>query len=279
MPRINNSFYKTLVENIPVVLKVLNQKGNGKFFNKQWLDFTGRTIEQETGAGWLDGLHPEDIQGYLESFKAACGNRQNTRVEYRLKRADGEYRWILEDSKPVFLPKGEFEGYISSCLDITEQKQAQENNGNEYFDEITGIPNRRFFDDYLRREWGRAARTVRSLTLAMCSSDYGSREDHSNLKLLVSAINSGLNRPGDFLALYNDGKFAVILPETNAQGAAVVVDNIRKSVQTLAAELSVPAIGLASAVPTIDVSSAAELIELADHAMQEAMEKKKQLTD
>lgn len=267
---INDSFYQTLVENVPVLLKIIDQNGVGKFFNKRWLDFTGRTLEQETGGGWLEGLHPEDIQVYLEAVKAACWNRQNTRNEYRLRGADGVFRWILEEGKPVFAVEGELKWYIGSGLDITEQKLLQENSGsNIYFDSFTGIPNRRFFDDYLRREWGRAARTVRSLTLVLCSASHR-QENHYDLKLLGSTINSELNRPGDFLALYNDEKFAVILPETDEQGAAVVVDKIRTRVQALATGHSVPAIGLVSVVPTIDVSTAAELVELAEQAMQEA---------
>jgi len=264
--------FQTLVENIPALLKILDQNGNGTFFNKGWLDFTGRTQEQETEGGWSEALHPEDLQNYLEAVKAACNNRQNTRAEYRLKRADGVYRWILEEGKTVFTA-GE-EGYIGSGLDITEQKLLQENCGsNIYFDSLTGIPNRRFFDDYLRREWGRAARTVRSLTLAMCSANNGSPKDPNYLKELGSAINSGLKRPGDFLALYNDEIFAALLPETDVQGAAVVMERIRTRVQDLATEYSVPAIGWVCVVPTIDVSTAAELVELADQAMQQAKKK------
>jgi PAS domain S-box-containing protein/diguanylate cyclase (GGDEF)-like protein len=268
----DDNFYETLVENIPELLKVINQNGTGQYFNRCWLEFTGRTLEQEVGTGWLDGLHHEDIQGYLKVIKEACGKRQNTLVEYRLKRVDGVYRWILEKGKPVFSREGEFESYISSCMDITEQKQVLENNGNTYFDEITGLPNRRFFDDYLRREWGRAARSVRSLTLLMCSAGYSTPEDNHYVKLLGSAIKSELSRSSDFLALYNNKKFAAILPETDAQGAAVVVNRIRTRVQALVSEYNksqkkkkrVPAIGITCVVPTIDVPTAAELVELAE---------------
>ncbi|TEB06989.1 Phytochrome-like protein cph2 [Pelotomaculum schinkii] len=271
----SDSFFQNLIDNIPLLVKVLNHNGTGAFFNKGWLEFTGRTLEQEIGSGWSDGLHPEDIKGYLKAVEEACGNRQSNRYEYRLRRADGVYRWILEEGKPVTSPGGGFESYICSGLDITEQKQAQEKISNNYFDEFTGLPNRRFFEDYLRREWGRAARTVRSLTLVMCSAGHNSQKDNKYLKLLGSAINKELNRPGDFLALYSDEKFMAILPETDAQGAAVVVDRIRTRVKTLEPGHSVPDIGLISAVPTIDVSTAAELVELAEQAMQQEKKQKK----
>lgn len=274
MSNISDSFFQSLVENVSVLLKVLDQNGTAIFFNKGWLNFTGRTLEQEIENGWSDSLHPEDIQGYFEAVKAACENHQSTRAEYRLRRADGVYRWILEDGKPTFSPVGGFEYYLCSCLDITEQKQAKENGSNSYFDEMTGLPNRRFFDDYLRREWGRAARTVRSLTLVMFSADQCNKEEEQDLKLLGSAIKSELNRPGDFMARYDNEKFVAILPETDVQGAAVVLDRIQTKVQALA-EHFIPVIGLASVVPTIDVSNADELVVLAEQAMQQAGKKKK----
>lgn len=267
----SDSFPQNLIDNIPLLVKVLNQNGTGSFFNKGWLEFTGRTLEQDIGSGWWDGVHPEDIKGYLKAVEEACGKRQSNRYEYRLKRADGTYRWILEEGKPVVSAGGGFESYICSGLDITEQKPDQEKISKQYFDEFTGLPNRRFFDDYLRREWGRAARTVRSLTLVMSSASRNSQDN----KLLGSAISKEMNRPGDFLALYSDEKFAAILPETDAQGAAVVVDRIRTRVKTLELGHCVPEIGLFSAVPTVDVSTAAELVELAEQAMQQEKKKKK----
>ncbi|MEI7452517.1 MAG: PAS domain-containing protein [Candidatus Falkowbacteria bacterium] len=93
------------------------------YFNKAWLSFTGRTIEQESGDGWVKGVHPEDLNScvktYLEAFKA----REPFEMEYRLMHSDGTYHWLLDSGSPFFNDNGEFMGYIGSCYDINETKQ------------------------------------------------------------------------------------------------------------------------------------------------------------
>jgi PAS domain S-box-containing protein len=95
------------------------------FFNKTWLDFTGRTMEQERGDGWAEGVHPEDLERCFASFSSSFDARQNFQVECRLRRADGEYRWVLCSGVPRFEPGGVFAGYIGSDIDITDQKGAE----------------------------------------------------------------------------------------------------------------------------------------------------------
>ncbi|GAA6615870.1 hypothetical protein NUACC26_016680 [Scytonema sp. NUACC26] len=95
------------------------------YFNKPWLDFTGRTMEMEMGNGWREGLHPDDYQHCLETYTNAFNARLNFQIEYRLRRFDGEYRWLLDIGIPRFTPEGEFLGYIGSCIDIEDRKQAE----------------------------------------------------------------------------------------------------------------------------------------------------------
>ena len=96
------------------------------FFNKGWLDFTGRPLEQELGNGWAEGVHREDFDHCLEVYVNSFDARQLFTMEYRLRRNDGEYRWVLDNGAPRFASDGTFLGYIGSCLDITERKQALE---------------------------------------------------------------------------------------------------------------------------------------------------------
>ncbi|MEC4813402.1 MAG: PAS domain S-box protein [Scytonema sp. PMC 1069.18] len=95
------------------------------YFNKPWLDFTGRTMEQELGNSWTEGVHQDDVQRCVESYVNAFDSRQDFQMEYRLQRFDGEYRWILDIGVPRFTPDGEFLGYIGSCFDIEDRKQAE----------------------------------------------------------------------------------------------------------------------------------------------------------
>jgi two-component system, LuxR family, sensor kinase FixL len=96
------------------------------FFNKGWLDFTGRPLEQELGNGWAESVHREDLDHCLEVYDNSFDARQRFTMEYRMRRIDGEYRWILDNGAPRFASDGRFLGYIGSCLDITDRKQAQE---------------------------------------------------------------------------------------------------------------------------------------------------------
>jgi len=96
------------------------------YFNRVWLEFTGRKLEQEMGNGWTEGVHPDDLQRCLDIYVVAFGRREKFSMEYRLLRYDGEYRWILDDGCPRYDSRGEFIGYIGHCLDISERKHNEE---------------------------------------------------------------------------------------------------------------------------------------------------------
>jgi PAS domain S-box-containing protein len=93
--------------------------------SRAWLDFTGYTPEQALGDGWSRGLHPEDLARWLDACVRAFDERQPFEIEYRLRRRDGEYRWVLDRAAPRYSPDGLFLGFAGACIDIDEHKRAQ----------------------------------------------------------------------------------------------------------------------------------------------------------
>jgi len=118
--------FVTLADSSPVMLWMTDPDNLSYYFNKSWLEFTGKKLEEEIGSGWLRSVHPEDLRnfGKLE-FVQLLNSRSSYSTEYRLMRHDGEYRTLLEIGTPRFLPDGSFAGYMGSCLDITEIRKAQ----------------------------------------------------------------------------------------------------------------------------------------------------------
>ena len=113
-------------DSVPAMVWVSDPQGLRTYFNPAWLQFTGRTLQQEIGNGWIDGIHPDDLERSLETYRSGIESQAPFKMEYRLRRADGEYFWILSHSVPQFSDEGILEGYVGSCLEISEQKASEE---------------------------------------------------------------------------------------------------------------------------------------------------------
>jgi PAS domain S-box-containing protein len=118
--------FRTMANTAPVMIWMSGPNGEYIFFNHSWLNFTGRTMEQEAGDGWTSGVHPDDLDTCREAHRAAFDARRPFQVEFRLRSADGEYRWIRDDGVPRFGSDSVLEGYIGCCIDITETRRAHE---------------------------------------------------------------------------------------------------------------------------------------------------------
>ncbi len=119
------SEYRLLVEQAPMIIWRSDTTGKCDWFNERWLAFTGRTMEQEVGDGWAEGVHADDLARCLQIYTSAFGRREAFEMEYRLRRHDGAYRWILDRGAPSYDAGGAFLGFIGSCIDVTERVEAQ----------------------------------------------------------------------------------------------------------------------------------------------------------
>jgi PAS domain S-box-containing protein len=124
--RQGKAHYQALADNGQALIWMSGLDKGCDYFNKPWLDFTGRTTEQEQGDGWAEGVYPDDLAHCLETYLSAFEHRGKFSMIYRLRRHDGQYRWIVDDGTPRFDENGEFLGYIGHCLDITDMKEAQD---------------------------------------------------------------------------------------------------------------------------------------------------------
>ena len=115
--------FRTIANASPALIWLSGTDKLCVFFNKGWLEFTGRTAEQELGDGWAAGVHPDDLERCYTTYSSSFDGRRAFQMEYRLRRADGEYRWIVDTGVPRFSSNGVFEGYIGSGIDITDLKQ------------------------------------------------------------------------------------------------------------------------------------------------------------
>jgi len=115
--------FRFLLDSAPAMVRISGTDALCNFFNKAWLEFRGRTLDQELGNGWAEGLHPDDrdlcIETYLKSFSA----RQPFRMEYRLQRHDGDYRWVEDTGVPRHEENGDFAGFIGSTIDVSTRKR------------------------------------------------------------------------------------------------------------------------------------------------------------
>ncbi|MEG5171933.1 PAS domain S-box protein [Microcoleus sp. B3-D7] len=118
--------FRIMADTAPVMIWMSGTDQLGDYFNKVWLEFTGRTLEQEMGTGWMENLHPDDLPECLDIYQKAFDAGSEYRIECRLRRYDGEYRWVLGTGVPRYRPDRTFAGYIGSYIDISDRKLAEQ---------------------------------------------------------------------------------------------------------------------------------------------------------
>jgi len=124
--QVSNERFRLMADSAPVLIWIADQTKGRNWFNKGWLDFTGRNLEDQAGFGWTQIVHEDDLAQCMQAYSEGFETRQPFRSEYRIRREDGEVRWLIEQANPLFEgAAGSFSGYIGTCVDITESKQLQ----------------------------------------------------------------------------------------------------------------------------------------------------------
>lgn len=118
--------FQNMANTAPVLIWITDAEALFTFVNNFWLDYTGRTLGQELGMNWAEGIHPDDLNHFMDIYKTSFDERKSFEVEFRIKKHDGNYRWIISKGVPRFTSDGRFAGYIGSCTDINDQKVIQE---------------------------------------------------------------------------------------------------------------------------------------------------------
>lgn len=118
--------FRLLANAVPVLIWMADRDNGCTFVNQSWLDFRGTTLQEELGTGWVAGIHPDDAERLLQTCGQAIADRCPFETEFRLRREDGEYRWVLDTGTCVYLPDGTFNGFVGTCIDITDRKIAAE---------------------------------------------------------------------------------------------------------------------------------------------------------
>ena len=213
--------FRTIANSAPLLIWMSGADKLCNFFNKGRLQFTGRSMEQEAGNGWTEGVHPDDLKNCVDTYVNAFDARQEFCMEYRLRRYDGEYRWLMDCGVPRFDSAGMFLGYIGNCIDITERKQAEvEIKSLAFYDTLTHLPNRRLLMDRLKQALASSARSGRGGALLFIDLDkFKNLNDtlgHDIGDLLLQQVAQRLEsciREGDTVARLGGDEFVVMLED------------------------------------------------------------------
>jgi diguanylate cyclase (GGDEF)-like protein/PAS domain S-box-containing protein len=216
----------------PVFIWV-GEAGNIKrfYFNKVWLDFRGRSVAEEAEEGWLEGIHPDDYYAFRTECSEACLEKKPYKVQYRFRRKDGVFRWILETGVPFLRPDGALDAFVGSCVGIDEQKELEGQLFKmAHYDILTGIANRSLFVNRLEHSISISRRYKQMFALLYIDLDgfktVNDRYGHKAGDILLVETAKRLNycvRESDTTARMGGDEFTVILSRINGQDDALLV--------------------------------------------------------
>ena len=277
-------FHLKLMQDFPNPIWRIDKDGKCDYVNHAWLEFTGRTLEQELDGGWEEGLHLEDREHYFSTFLSAFNRREPASLEYRLRYRDGSYHWMFDHGAPFTDLDGKFAGYLGSCYDIEERKQYESQL--EYqaqHDALTGLPNRNLLSDrisqvisHVRRHDGLVGVIFLDLDNFKVINDSLGHEVGDQIIKAVSERLVAAVREGDTVARYGGDEFVVVLDDMVQEKN--VVDITRKLMTEMTAPFNIDGrdiiitVSLGVAMYPRDGADQATLLRNADTALYRAKE-------
>ncbi len=238
--KLTHTEYQAIVESSPNMIWRAGTDADCNYFNETWLKFTGKSMEAEIGAGWLQGVHPDDMDYCMAVYLPAFHKREPFEMEYRLKRHDGQWRWINDQGVPFFDAVGNFSGYIGSCVDVTERVEGRKLTDMAHNDYLTGLFNRNYLDHLVASEF-QSARREHSITTCMMididqfkhfNDTYGHTCGDQVLYFVAQKI-SACVRDSDIVGRYGGDEFLIILPNATVDDARVIAQRMLLAVQTV----------------------------------------------
>ena len=230
---INLDQFKIIVESSPNMIWRSNITTECDYFNKTWLDFTGRTMEQEYGFGWAVGVHPDDYDRCVEIYLSCFNKHEKFEMDYRLKRYDGQYRWINDRGVPFNDTDGNFVGFIGSCMDITDKIEGQNLRYQAQNDILCHTYNRQYSYQLLDEVFKQSREQNLPFTVLMIDIDefksINDRYGHAaGDKVLTSAAEVLRNniRVSDILGRYGGDEFIIGLVHSKQKESLEVAGRI-----------------------------------------------------
>lgn len=229
--------YRQILESSPNMIWRSNLTTECDYFNKTWLDFTGRTFQEELGFGWAKGVHPDDFDKCVKIYVDSFNKQQKFEMDYRLKRYDGQYRWINDRGTPFYSDDDKFLGYIGSCMDITENIEGQILKKMAQTDALCNTYNRQYSIQLLLELFNNVKVNHDPFSLLMIDIDdfktindeFGHLAGDQVLSTIASLIKSELRIP-DIFGRYGGDEFLIGLVKTDKNDAIGVAKRIGDSV-------------------------------------------------
>lgn len=242
------------------------------YFNLPWLKFTGRTLEQELGNGWAEGVHPEDFERCLQTYLTAFDKHEKFDMEYRVHHVSGDYRWIQDMGTPNYNSSGEFVGYIGHCFDITERKKLEEQlRYQSNRDTMTGMYNRNFFEVELTRFEQSREYPISIIMADIDGLKYtNDTEGHAagdDLLRQGAFLLSSVMRTGDIVARIGGDEFAALLPQTDYETVMTIVERIRNKIEEINSSRQNSTFNISLGCATAESNDLIQTLKLADQHM------------